>query len=130
MKGSMTVEASLVFPFCFLVIVLVCCLGIFKYNQTILKLTGYECVIHTMDLRDGAEQVLQETIKNRTGQMAKERALGVENLETSVKVTASKISVTCSGTQKLLRLPLNVNVVYERVYPEQLLRLLSGNAGE
>lgn len=129
MKGSMTVEASLVFPFCFLVIAIVCCLGIFKYNQAVLKLTGYECVVHTMELRGESEQVLRETIKGRAEQMAKERALGVENLETSVKVTTSKILVTYSGNQSLLRLPLKVNVVYERVYPEQTLRLLTGNTG-
>lgn len=129
MKGSMTVEASLVFPFCFLVIAIVCCLGIFKYNQAVLKLTGYECVVHTMELRGESEQVLRETIKGRAEQMAKERALGVENLETSVKVTTSKILVTYSGNQSLLRLPLKVNVVYERVYPEQALRLLAGNTG-
>ena len=122
-------EASLVFPFCFLVIAIVCCLGIFKYNQAVLKLTGYECVVHTMELRGESEQVLRETIKGRAEQMAKERALGVENLETSVKVTTSKILVTYSGNQSLLRLPLKVNVVYERVYPEQTLRLLTGNTG-
>ena len=130
MKGSLTVEASLTFPFCFLVIVIVCCLGIFKYNQAVLKLTGYECVIHTMEQRSQSKQMLQETIKNRASQAAKERVLGVQNLETSVKVTLSKISVNYSGSQNLLRLPLKVSVVYERVYPEQTLRLLSGNVGE
>lgn len=129
MKGNMTVEASLVFPFCFLMIAIVCCLGIFKYNQAVLKLTGYECVIHTMELRDESEQVLPETIKRRAEQIAKERVLGVQKLETSVKITSSKISVTYSGNQSLLRLPLKVNVVYERVYPEQTLRLLAGNTG-
>lgn len=125
----MTVEASLVFPFCFVVIAIVCCLGVFKYNQAVLKLTGYECVVHTMELRGGSEQVLRETIKRRAEQNAKERVLGVQKLETSVKITSSKISVTYSGSQSLLKLFLKVNVIYERVYPEQTFRLLAGNTG-
>lgn len=130
MKGSMTVEASMVFSFCFLVIAIVCCLGTFKYNQAVLKLTGYECMLHTMELRGNSEQLLQETIKSRALQTAKERVLGVQKLQTTVKVTASKILVSFSGHQSLLNLPLEITVVYERVYPELTLRLLSGNTGE
>ena len=37
MKGSLTVEAAFVFPFCFLVIGIVCLLGVFLYNQAVLK---------------------------------------------------------------------------------------------
>lgn len=129
MKGSMTVEASLVFPFCFLIIVIICCLGIFKYNQAVLKVTGYECVVHTMDLREESDKILQKTIESRALQTAKERVLGVENLEVFVKATASKIAVSYLGKQHLLNLPLEITVVYERVCPELTLRLLSETKG-
>lgn len=130
MKASLTVEAAVILPFCFLVIAIVCCLGIFQYNQAILKLTGYECVVHSMELREESESILKESIRKRAEETGKARALGIQNLEVSVGVTASKISVTYSANQRLLRLPLKVTAVYERVYPELTLRLLSGNTGE
>lgn len=130
MKASMTVEASVVMPFCFLVIAIVCCLGVFQYNQAILKLTGYECMVHSMELREESESLLKENIRKRAEETGKARTLGIQNLEVSVSVTASKISVTYSADQSLLRLPLKVTTVYERVYPELTLRLLSGNTGE
>ena len=33
MKGNVTIEAAYLFPFCFLVLGLICYLGIFLYNQ-------------------------------------------------------------------------------------------------
>ena len=52
MKGSVTIEAAWIFPFCFFVIAIVCCLGIYEYNQTVLKISGYECIVRTMEERD------------------------------------------------------------------------------
>ena len=61
MKGSLTVEAAFVFPFCFLIIGIIYALGIFLYNQSVLKLTGYECSVQTMEDRDQKEEILLET---------------------------------------------------------------------
>ena len=83
-----------------------------------------------MEQRSDAQQLWQENLKKLAEETAKERILGVEKLSADVKVTASKISVTYSGKQRILQLPLEVCVIYERVYPELTLRLLSGNGGE
>ena len=48
MKGSLTVEAACIMPFCFLVITIVCVLGIYEYNQAVLQMTGYECILETV----------------------------------------------------------------------------------
>lgn len=130
MKGSLTVEASLVLPFCFFVIAIVCSLGIFQYNQAVLEVTGYECLIHTMELREDSEKFWQESIKKLAEETAKERLLGVEELSATVKITASKIIVNYRGNQSFLKLPLEVTVIYERVHPELTFRLLSGKMGE
>lgn len=81
MKGSMTVEASYVFPFCFLIILIVCHLGIFEYNRAVLKMTGYECILQTMELREESEKVMEENLLKRAGETAAGRVLGVRNLE-------------------------------------------------
>lgn len=129
MKGSMTIEASYIFPFCFLIIAIVCYLGIFQYNQAVLKATGYECILQVIDEEDLDEEVLQQTIVKKAEQMAKTRVLGVKELNAVVKITASKILVTFHGSQRVFDLNLNITAVYERTYPEMTLRLLSGRMG-
>lgn len=122
MKGSMTIEAAYVFPFCFIIIAIICCLGVFQYNTAILKVTGYESIISTIgELEEGNEFLEQNLLKNAKAS-AGARVLAVGDLETSVKVTATKISVTYTGTQDLLPIPFEVKVVYERTFPELTLR--------
>ena len=45
MKGSLTVEASFVIPLCFLFLGVIFYLGIYQYNQAVLQMTGYECIL-------------------------------------------------------------------------------------
>ena len=65
MKASMTVEASFIVPICFLVIMITCYLGIFQYNQSVLKMTGYECILRTMDERELQENLLKDSLMHR-----------------------------------------------------------------
>lgn len=126
MKGSMTLEASYIFPFCFVVIGIVCYLGIFQYNQAVLKMTGYECILQTMEERDRNETTLKENLLQMANVAAKDRTFGVENLKTSVKITTSKISINYTGIQSMFQIPLDITVAYERIYPELTLRLTKG----
>ena len=96
MRASMTVEAALIFPFCFIVLMIVCYLGIFQYNQAVLKLTGYECILRTMEEREQETSFLIENILHRAKEYGEARTLGVKNLNVSVKLTATKISLTYS----------------------------------
>ena len=124
MKGSVTIEAAWMFPFCFFIIVVVSCLGIYKYNQTVLKISGYECIVRTMEERNLEEPLVEENLKVRILETATERTLGLKDLQVSIKTTTNKIVVTMKGIQRLLHLPLEVEVFYERVYPERTLQLL------
>ena len=124
MKGSLTVEAAFVFPFCFLVIGIVCLLGVFLYNQAVLKMTGYECILQTMEERDLKEEVLLENLLQRAEENGKARTLGIEDLNATVRITASKVSLKYQCVQTLLNLPIEFSVACDRVYPETSLRLL------
>lgn len=126
MKGSMTVEAAYIFPFCFLVLGVICYLGIFAYDQAVLRMTGYECVLQVTEQREEGDEALQTELQRLTEQTAQERILGLRDLKVSVKLTATKISMTFSGLQTMLQVPMEVSVVYDRVFPELTLRLLQG----
>lgn len=130
MKGNMTVEAACIFPFCFLVLSIVCCLGLFCYNQAVLKLTGYEAILLTAKEQGIEGETLEEKVFKTSETLAGKRGLSVKELKTSVKVTSSKIVVTYSGTQSLLSIPFKVTAVYERTFPESPLRIARGIRGE
>ncbi len=130
MKGSMTVEASYLFPFCFLMLGIVCILGVYIYNVSALQMTGYECILQTMEERSLEKEVLKEELLRRAVQAGEERTIGIEHLDVSVKMTASKVVINYTGTQSLLELPIKVTAAYQRVYPEMSLRLTRGLHGE
>lgn len=130
MKGSLTVEAAYIFPFCFLVLGIVCALGVFRYNQAVLKMTGYECILQTMEERNRPEETFRERLMEEAARSAGGRTLGVRDLEVQVRITASKISVSYRGIQTMLNLPLEVTSVCERTFPEMTLRLTQEKTGE
>lgn len=129
MKGNITIEASYIFPFCFLVIAIVCYLGIFSYNQSVLKTTGYESILWSVDEGEISEKDLQHSIRKKAEKIAGSRVLSVKELNVDVKITTSKIALTFYGKQTMFNLPLEVISVYERTYPERTLRLLTGTRG-
>lgn len=124
MKGSLTVEASYLFPFCFLLIGLVCYLGIFQYDRAVLKMTAYECIFQMMETSE-KEQWEEQLVKNAE-ELAEKRILGAEKLHVSAKVQTTKISLVYEAEYGLLKDPVTVSVVYERTFPEQTLRIFHG----
>ena len=126
MKGSLTVEASYVFPFCFFVIFIICQLGCYQYNQAVLKMTGYESIVRTMEERELSDAQIKEHLKSRAETFALERVIGIKDLEVSVKMTSTKIAVTYTGIQTVIESPMEVTAVYERTCPERTLRMAKG----
>ena len=130
MKGSLTVEASYIIPFCMVVMLILCQLGIYQYNREVFKITGYECILKTMEDANVEKERISEELQKRTMELITERMIGVEDLKVTVKITMTKISVTLEGVQKMLNSPLNVNVTYERCHPETSLRIARRVMGE
>lgn len=130
MKGNVTIEAAYLFPFCFFTLGLICYLGIFLYNQAVLELTGYECILRTVEERELRDELLKEQLYERAKEAAQERTFGVEKLQITLKVTASKIAINYKGIQSVISVPINVDVVYERTSPEQMLRLIKEIGGK
>ena len=126
MKGSLTVEASYVFPFCFFVIFIICQLGCYQYNQAVLKMTGYESIVRTLEERELHDDLLKEQLESRAETFALERTIGMKELDVSVKMTATKIALTYEGVQTMIESPMKVTVVYERICPEWTLRMAKG----
>ena len=130
MKGSLTVEAAYIFPFCFFVLGLISYLGIFLYNQAVLEMTGYECILRTVEERELREDIFKERLQQRAKQTASDRTFGLEELQVGLKVTSSKIVINYTGTQSVICVPIKVDVIYERTSPELTLKLLKGIGGE
>ena len=129
MKGSVTIEAAYIFPFCFLIIVIICYLGIFVYNRSILKTTGYESVLWAVESTELSKKDFKQHLVKSAEQTAKTRVLGMESLNAKAEITTSKIRLTFYGMHAMFDLPLEVTVVYERTYPEKTLRSLRGGMG-
>ena len=110
MKGNLTIEAAYLFPFCFFILSLICYLGIFLYNHAVLELTGYECVLQTMEEREIRDELFREKLYERAKEAAQERTFGVQELQITLKVTASKIAINYKGIQSAIGVPMNVDV--------------------
>ncbi len=123
MRGSMTVEASYIFSICFLIIGVVCVLGIYAYNCSVLKSTGYECILKTREERELGQSAMYENLLFRAREYGNERTFGVSNLDTSLKMSSTTISLTYEGVQSILHLPLKITATYECTSPEKVLRI-------
>lgn len=124
MKGSMTVEASFVLPLGFLFLGIVFYLGIYQYNQAVLQMTGYECILMNVDQLAESEYQFQESLIQQAETSAKARTLGIEEMETTVKVTPTRVFLSYRCRQRMiLETDLEVVVSYERIYPELTFRL-------
>lgn len=123
MRGSMAVEASYVFSLCFLIIGAVCILGIYAYNCSVLKMTGYECILKTREERELGQSAMYENLLLRAKEHGNERTFGVLNLDTSLKMSSTTISLTYEGVQSILHLPLKITSTFECTDPEKTLRI-------
>lgn len=127
MKAGMTVEASYIFPMSFLILAVVCFLGIFQYDQAVLKMTGYECILRSLEQDEEAS--MESTLRRRAQSLAEERVLALHALQTEVKVTKNRVSVDYQGVLGVIEIPVKITVSYERTDPEQTLwrtRMITG----
>lgn len=124
MKGGLTIEAAWILPFCFAVIGIICCLGVYEYDCAVLKMIGCGCVLEASDSIAGnygeKERELLETLREQ----AEAGTLALKNIEVTMKKTNTKILVTYRAVSDFFEIPVEVSVVYERVFPELFLRML------
>ena len=128
MKGNITIEASYIFPFCFLLIGIVCYLGVSLYNRSVLKLTAYECVLQTVQEYD--DESSEAYLMKIAEEYGKQRAFSIKELQVRVRMTVSKITVTYTASQSAFEIPIQVTAIYEKTFPETMLRLTKEKTGE
>lgn len=126
MKGSLTLEAAYIVPFCIFIVGVVCYLGVFEYNRAVLKMTGYECILRTMEERTADDTIFWENLLNRANEEAGLRTFGITELDVKAKITVSQIVLHFQGIQTFFRTPIEVMVAYERTCPELMLRTMTG----
>lgn len=129
MKGSMTIEAAYLFPMIFLILGIVCFLGIYQYDRAVFEMTACECILKSTE-QELPESTLKELMYERAQSAAQERALGVKQLHTEVYVTSSSVTVTYQCIMNIFEIPLKVTVSHEQVDPEQMLWTAGRLTGE
>ena len=130
MKGNLTVEASYILPLCLFMIAILGQLGIYQYDREVLKLTGYECILKTVEDVDVTEETMKQNLEKRALENAMARLVGIKDLKVDAKITVSKILLTFQGVHCIFDSPLEVKIVYERVSPEVTLRMTRDVIGE
>ena len=130
MKGNLTVEASYILPLCLFMIAILGQLGIYQYDREVLKLTGYECILKTVEDVDVTEEAMKQNLEKRALENAMARLIGIKDLKVDTKITVSKILLTFQGVHCIFDSPLEVKIVYERVSPELTLRMTRDVIGE
>ena len=60
----------------------------------------------------------------------KQRAFSIKELQVRVRMTVSKITVTYTASQGAFEIPIQVTAIYEKTFPETMLRLTKEKTGE
>lgn len=103
-KGSYTVEASLIFPFIMGVVVFIIYISFFLHDRAVMKSCAYQAALKGSLIRTSTSDMAQEARKaaeyNIDGLL-----LVTEGLKTDVSVSGKEITVSYSGT---LRIPQGI----------------------
>lgn len=123
MKGSLTVEAALVIPFSFMILGVICLLGVFQYNQAVVFITGRSYMYEVLDYREHGNAFMEQYLEEQVKAALAERTIGLKEIQVEAKVSTGKIYLHCGGQQKIL-FSLSVEKELEkiRLYPEPWIR--------
>lgn len=129
MRGSITVEASLIMPFCLAVIGVFSWLGVFQYNRAVMKLTACEYIVRFAEQRMQERDEFVRELTGKLEQAAEERTLALREIRASVKVTGSTVVAELNAEQRIIWSgTLNAKASYKITHPETALRI-AGAAG-
>ncbi|SKB97594.1 TadE-like protein [Lachnospiraceae bacterium] len=108
-KGSLTVEASLLFPFILMVIVISIYAMFFLHDRAVLDAAAYEAALRGCEITSEKADVMAKVRK--TGEETIEgRLLSTRNVNMDVSITGQDIRVRYTGEFKV---PGGVNLVPE-----------------
>ena len=96
LKGSYTVEASLLFPFILTVLVLIIYLSFFIHDRQLMQAAAYTSALRGSQIIDNRQDVFTK-VEESSKEILENRLLAVRNQTTDIQITGQKISVTIEG---------------------------------
>lgn len=101
-KGSFTVEASMLIPFLVLIIFAFLCLCLYLHDRSVLSSCAAELAGKGAAEKYQSEKELETWLQGQANGLARGRLLCLQELEASVKVTKQTITVSYTGSTRLL----------------------------
>lgn len=101
LKGSYTVEASLLFPFILSVIVFIMYMSFFLHDRCVMNQSAYQAALRASRVKTGDNKVMS-TAERAAGELMEKTVLATSGVTHSIDVSGSEIKVRYEGT---LRIP-------------------------
>lgn len=117
-KGSLTIEASLLFPLIMMVIVICIYAMFFLHDRTVLDESAYEAALRGCEITSEHGDVMSK-VRATSDETLEGRLLSTKNVKTDVEITGHDIKVKYTGE---FVVPGGVNLVPEAGFKELEIR--------
>lgn len=119
-KGMTTIEATIIIPMCFAVILLLLWFGFFLYDRNVLSQAAGIAVITGSQASEYRNEEIQELVEERFARMVENRLIWMEEPVISVTVEYTKIRVEVTGTLTLPEVVILTNLYGRNVWEIQV----------
>ena len=113
-KGSLTIEASLLFPLIMMVIVICIYAMFFMHDRAVLDASAYEAALRGCEITSEHGDVMS-TVRATSEETIEGRLLSTKNVKTEVEITGHDVKVRYTGD---FLVPGGVNLVPEAGFKE------------
>lgn len=122
-KGSFTIEATILMPFLFFVILTLMQISFFLYNREAVTVMASQAALQGVQMEQEGKNTIRKRLETFLAEETGERLLFVDKVGWDVSVTLTKVKVTVTLSQKTLFKPLSCEVTEEltRLNPASLL---------
>lgn len=102
LKGSYTIEASLLFPFILMILILIIYFSFFIHDRCIMHAAAYTAALRGSQILNEDEDVFSKVEKS-SQELLENRLLAVRNHATDIQISEQEISVLYEGA---IRIPV------------------------
>lgn len=113
-KGSFTLEAALVIPVLMFVIMLTVQMSFFLYNRQAVTVMASQAVLYGVQMETEGKAAIKKELEAFLKEETEKRLLFTDSADWDVKVTATKVAVTISFSQKTLIKQISCEVAQKK----------------
>ncbi len=110
LKGSYTVEASLLFPFILSVIVFIMYMSFFLHDRCVMNQSAYQAALRASRIKTDDNRVMG-TAERAAGELMEKTVLATSNVTHSIDISGTEIKVRYEGN---LRIP--AGTLFMKIY--------------